>query len=105
MNNQRIVVVDEHCLERRVQTLIEQYSAHVNDVDGASLRRHEVDAGQSVERFREGMAGATHQPTTGNAEFAGERRERGNGPQPGAAVLIALETVAPRNDRGRRIAG
>src|SRR5258708_29064357 len=95
MNNQRIVVVDEHCLERRVQTLIEQYSAHVNDVDGASLRRHEVDAGQSVERFREAMARATHPPPTGNAEFAGERPARGNGPEPRPPGLIALETLSP----------
>src|SRR5882762_1159529 len=49
---------------------------------------------------RVNLSGVSHQPTTGNAEFSGERRERGNGPQPRPAVLIALEAVAPGDDRG-----
>src|SRR5882762_6563267 len=49
------------------------------------------------------MACAAHQPAAGNAEFAGECREGGNAPQSRAAVLIALETIAPGDDRGCRL--
>src|SRR5215470_457489 len=47
------------------------------------------------------MARASYQPTTGYAELAGERRQRGYRAQPRAAVLVALESISPGNDRGR----
>ena len=50
------------------------------------------------------MTRAPYEPTAGDAEFSGERRKSGNGPQPRTAVLIALETIAPGDDRGCRIA-
>src|SRR6202051_2811115 len=50
------------------------------------------------------MTCTPHEPTAGDAEFSGERRKSGNGPQPRTAVLIALETIAPRDDCGCRIA-
>src|ERR1700686_4291589 len=50
------------------------------------------------------MTCTPHEPTAGNAEFSCERRKSGNGPKPRTAVLIALETIAPGDDRGYRIA-
>src|SRR5207248_7851946 len=101
MDDQRVMVVYEEGLDWRFQLLIEQQPADVKNIDRPGLVRHEIGARQFVESLRKGMTCATDQATARHAELARQRGQSGDGAQPGAAVLIALESVPPGDHRRR----
>ena len=98
MHDQRIVVVDEQRLERRVEVRVEQQARNIEDVEGARARRRQVGARQAIGFGRVGVARGRDQSAARHAELAGQRRERGDRADAGAAVLVALEAVAPGDD-------
>ena len=101
MHDHRVVVVDEQRLERRVEAVVEDRLGHVDDVDRAGPRRDQVGPREPVGRLREGVARAADQAAARHAELSREGRQRGDRAQSGAAVLVALEAVAPGDDSGR----
>src|SRR5437773_6355225 len=101
MDDQRVVVVDEQGLDWRLQIVIEEQPTDVKNIDRPRLRRHEIGARQSIERLRKCMTCAADKATSRNAELACQRWQSGDGAQPGAAVLIALESVPPGDPRVR----
>src|SRR5215472_18633485 len=101
MHDERIVVVDEECLDRWLELLLEEQTGHVQDIDGSGACGCELWARQPVGCFREGVPCAAHEAATGHPELARECRQGCDGAEPRAAVLIALEPIAPRDDRGR----
>ena len=101
MHDHRVVVVDEHRLDRRIQTLVEEVRADVDDVERARARRHEIRPLQAARRFREREPGAVDEPAAGHAELAGEGGQREDGADAAAAVLVPLEAVADADGGGR----
>src|SRR6267154_3871425 len=47
------------------------------------------------------MPGAAHEAAARNAKFAGQRGQGSDCTKPRAAILIALQTISPCNDRRR----
>ena len=54
---------------------------------------------QFIERLRKRVAGPHHESAAGDTELAGQRRQSRDGAQPGAAVPVALQSVAPGDRR------
>ena len=89
--------------DRRVEVVLQNVAADVEDVERARAGRHQVRALQAVRRLGEGIAGRGQQAAARHAELARQRRQRRNGADAGAAVAVALQPVAITDRRRRRV--
>src|ERR1022692_1444486 len=101
MDDKRVVVVDEQGLDGGVKTVIKQQSTYIQNVDRPRLRRDEIRTSQFFYRLWKGMTCATDQATARDTELACQCWQSGDRSEPRAAILIALKSVPPGNDRWR----
>ena len=95
MDDNRVMVVDEQRPQRRVERVVEDMPADIEDIERPGVRRNQVAAGQFSAGLGKGIARRRDQAAAGDAEFTCQCGQSADRPQAGAAVLVALQTIAP----------
>ena len=94
-----IVVVDEQGFDGRRCAFIQNHVRQVEDVDRAGTGGDQIRTLQPLDSFRKCGAGFGDQAATGDAELSHQSRESENCANAGAAVAVALQTIADGDRR------
>src|SRR5215213_5712707 len=97
VNDDRIVIVDEQCPKWRVDVILFQMAADIQNVQCARAGRQEIGPGQFRSSLRESMTRTQHNAAR-SAKLSKERRKCNRSSNPAAAIAPSLKAVARGQD-------